>query len=397
QGMYAELRLSGEGKADLGLVLSDRPANGAGTFTTNVMCAAPVSWCKRVLSLGRPVRALLVNSGQANAATGSLGDENARASASGAAVALGLDPDAVLLQSTGVIGKQVRMEQLLAALPTLAKGLERSEEAGRRLAVAMTTTDLAYKSAALEVRLPESGRTVRLGGAAKGSGMIHPNMATMLGVVTCDAAVDPAVWQVLVSRATDASYNQITVDGDTSTNDCVLALCNGAAVGDGHEIKSLESADARALGDALTALCQGLAKSIAWDGEGATMLLECQVSGAGNDSDARRVAKSVVGSSLVKAAMFGCYPNWGRLAAAAGYAGVSYLQESVAIRLGDIALMRDGQPLEFDFEAARAYLRGVADAHGTAHVHISIGTGPGKGKAWGCDLSYDYVKINVGA
>ncbi|KAK2080261.1 hypothetical protein QBZ16_000114 [Prototheca wickerhamii] len=394
QGMYAGLRASGE-KGDLSLVVSDPPAVSAGAFTTNVMCAAPVSICKESLAARETVVAVLANAGQANAATGAAGHADAVRSQRAAAEALGLDDErAVLLMSTGVIGRRIRVEELCAALPALAGGLGASARHGLRAAVALTTTDLASKSAALAVELAP-GRTVSLGGACKGSGMIHPNMATMLGVVTCDAPVAASVWRPMLAAACAASFNQITVDGDTSTNDTVLGLANGAA--GGEPIVDRASPEARALEAALTALLQGLAKSIAWDGEGATMLLECTVAGAASDADARRVARSVVGSSLVKSAMFGHDPNWGRIAAAAGYSGVQYSQDEVRISLGATELMAGGQPLDFDAKAASAYMAQAAADHGTVEIRVSIGDGPGTGQAWGCDLSYDYVKINAGA
>ncbi|KAL6780331.1 NAGS1 [Auxenochlorella protothecoides x Auxenochlorella symbiontica] len=393
QGMYAGLRAKGD-KADLALVVSDTPAVAAGAFTLNVMAAAPVTLCREVLAAHETVRGVVINAGQANAATGAAGDRDARAATAAAADALGGDEafDPFLVMSTGVIGRRVDADALSAALPVLAAGLGAGAGHALRAAVAITTTDLASKSAALEVELAP-GRTVRLGGMCKGSGMIHPNMATMLGVVTCDAPVAAAVWRPALAAACAASFNQITVDGDTSTNDTVLGLANGAA--GGAAIGDPNSPEARALGAALTVLLQGLAKSIAWDGEGATMLLECTARGARSDADARRVARSVVGSSLVKSAMFGHDPNWGRIAAAAGYSGVDYRQEDVRISLGDTELMRGGQPLDFDAAAASAYMKAAAAAHGTVTIEVSIGDGPGVGQAWGCDLSYDYVKINA--
>jgi glutamate N-acetyltransferase/amino-acid N-acetyltransferase len=241
------------------------------------------------------------------------------------------------------------------------------------------------------VPLPD-GRVVKVGGMGKGSGMIHPNMATMLGVVTCDAPVEVNAWRAMTKRACQNSYNQISVDGDTSTNDTVIALSSGAAGGD---IIEAGSECAVALEAALTAVHVAIAKSIAWDGEGATVLLECNVRGAGSESDARQIARSVVCSSLAKSAVFGRDPNWGRLAAAAGYSGVDFDQENLQISLGPHLLMDKGQPLEFDEAAASAYLSQKGDEHGTVRVDVSVGDGDGTGSAWGCDLSYDYVKINA--
>jgi glutamate N-acetyltransferase/amino-acid N-acetyltransferase len=391
QGMYGGLRAKGD-KADLALILCEKDAVAAGVFTLNVMCAAPVTYCKEVLERTSTVRAVLVNAGQANAATGEQGYQDSLASANATAAALGITPDQVLLESTGVIGRRIKMDALLTSVPKLAATLGSSAADAHRSAVAITTTDLVSKSAALEVEL-SPGRTVRLGGIAKGSGMIHPNMATMLAVITCDAPVAPEAWRGMFRRASASSFNQITVDGDTSTNDTVIGLTSGMA--GGAEITDAGSTEGQRLEAALTAVLQGLAKSIAWDGEGATVLIECEVLGAPDDDAANKVAKSVVGSSLVKSAVFGHDPNWGRIAAAAGYSGVQYSQTDVKIMLGDLVLMEHGQPLEFDAVAASAYLKGKAAEHGTVNMQVSIGNGPGKGMAWGCDLSYDYVSFGV--
>lgn len=389
-GVYAALRAAGK-KADLSLVVADEPAVAAGCFTKNVMCAAPVLYCKDVLDRKKKVKAVLSNAGQANAATGDQGYEDAVNCATLAAASLGVSPDDVLLMSTGVIGRRMKMDAFVPAIPELVKSLGSSAADAHRAAVAITTTDLVSKEAALEVTI--GGKPVHIGGMCKGSGMIHPNMATMLGIVTCDAAVEPAVWRDMLRRACEASFNAITVDGDTSTNDTVIGLASGtsgAAV-----ISDASSKDGQVLEAALTALLQGLAKSIAWDGEGATCLMEVSVTGAKSDADARTAAKSVAGSSLVKSAIFGHDPNWGRIAAAAGYSGVQFDQNELAVKLGDIQLMQAGQPLAFDAKTASTYLKDTCAKHGTVNIYVTIGKGAGKGMAWGCDLSYDYVKINA--
>lgn len=391
QGMAAGLRASGP-KADLAMIVCDVDATAAGVFTLNVMCAAPVTFCKDVLARRDTVRAVLVNAGQANAATGAAGYQDCLDSADAVAAALGISQDQVLLESTGVIGRRIKVKELLAAVPTISRALDSSAEAAHHAAVAITTTDLVSKSAALEVSTTE-GHTYRIGGICKGSGMIHPNMATMLAVVTCDAPVAASLWRDMFKRASVNSFNQITVDGDTSTNDTVLGLTSGLA--GGPLISDASSPAAQQLEAALTALLQGLAKSIAWDGEGATCLIEVQCSGATSQADANAVAKSVAGSSLVKSAIFGGDPNWGRIAAAAGYSGVQYDQSAMRVALGDLLLMDAGQPLPFDAKEASAYLKGKTAVHGTVNIDVSIGDGPGMGKAWGCDLSYDYVKINA--
>lgn len=389
-GAYAGLRASGK-KADLALVVADADAVVGGTFTTNVMCAAPVIYCKEVLARKTTTRAVMTNAGQANAATGDLGYADSKECAALLAKALGVTPDDVLLQSTGVIGRRMKMEAFKPAIPEIVATLGPSQADGHRAAVAITTTDLVSKSAALKVTI--GGKAVHVGGMCKGSGMIHPNMATMLGVVTCDAAVAPDAWRAMVKRASTSSFNQITVDGDTSTNDCVIGLASGAS--GAPLISDAASTDGKVLEAALTALLQGLAKSIAWDGEGATCLLEIECVGAATDSDARQVARSVAGSHLAKAAMFGHDPNWGRLAAAAGYSGVQFDQNDLGVQIGSMVLMAKGQPLEFDKNAANKYLTDVCAKHGTVNIKVTVGKGPGQGYAWGCDLSYDYVKINA--
>eukprot|EP00892_Ulva_mutabilis_P004249 jgi/Ulvmu1/2196/UM013_0042.1 len=389
-GMYSGMRAGS--KADLALVVCEEGAVAAGAFTQNVMCAAPVTVCKQVLaSNSSGVKAVLTNAGQANAATGDAGMADAVASQEKAAQELGCDAGDVLIMSTGVIGRRIKLDALQAALPALAGNLGTGNDCAQRAAVAITTTDLVSKSCAVEVDL--GGAAVRLGGMAKGSGMIHPNMATMLALLTCDAAVAPDVWSAMLKRAVTRSFNAITVDGDTSTNDTVLALASGAAGND--VIADAGAPAAQRLEAAMTAVLQGLAKAIAWDGEGATCLLEVTCVGAASADDALLVAKSVASSSLAKAAIFGHDPNWGRLACAAGYSGADFSQEDLGVKLGPFTLMEKGQPLDFDAAAASGYLKEVTGRHGTVEVGVRIGEGPASGQAWGCDLSYDYVRINA--
>ena len=389
-GIAAGLKPSG--LPDLALILSDVDAIAAGVFTTSHVRAAPVDYCRQRLQSRGSVRAILCNAGQANAATGEQGWRDTLESATALAQALNIPADSVLLASTGVIGQRIRMDALIAGLPQLVAAA--SETGSDSAAQAIITTDLVTKTIALETTIDD--RPVRMGGICKGSGMIHPNMATLLAFVTCDAVVSTSLWQQMLSRAADKSFNQITVDGDTSTNDTLMALANGqsrtAAITEmGPEAEKLEAM--------LTAVCQHMAKAIARDGEGATCLIEVQVTGAPDDKAARQIAKTIVGSSLVKSAVFGRDPNWGRIAAAAGRAGVPFEQENLKIQLGDIPLMKAGQPLVFDRPAASAYLKQAAAGaylkEDTVLISVSVGNGPGSGKAWGCDLSYDYVKINA--
>ncbi|NJM72544.1 MAG: bifunctional ornithine acetyltransferase/N-acetylglutamate synthase [Scytonema sp. RU_4_4] len=412
-GIAAGLKPSG--LPDLALIMSDVEAIAAGVFTTSHVKAACVDYCRQSLQAKHSARVILCNAGQANAATGPDGWLDALESAMAVAQRLNIPSESVLLASTGVIGQRIRMDALKAGIPKLVAEL--SETGSDAAANAIITTDLVTKSIALETTIGD--RPVRIGGIAKGSGMIHPNMATMLAFVTCDAAVSPTLWQQMLSRAADRSFNSITVDGDTSTNDSLIALANGqsrtpAITEMGAEAEKLEAM--------LTAVCQHLAKAIARDGEGATCLIEVQVTGVHDEQAARQVAKTIAGSSLVKSAIFGRDPNWGRIAAAAGRAGVPFEQENLKIKLGDFLLMENGQPLPFDRKAASEYLKqAAADAFVPKNmvatnmsndvsvdrstikqridnpviISVSIGNGSGSGKAWGCDLSYDYVKINA--
>ncbi len=389
-GITAGLKASG--LPDLALIISDVDAIAAGVFTTSQVRAACVEYCRQQLAIERSARAILCNSGQANAATGEGGWADAIASANTLASALNIPPAAVLLASTGVIGQRIKMDALIAGIPSLIAAA--SATGGDTAAKAIMTTDLVSKSIALETKIGD--RSVRIGGMAKGSGMIHPNMATLLAFVTCDAAVSTTLWQQMLGRAADKSFNQITVDGDTSTNDTLIALANGesrtpAIVHPGAEADKLEAM--------LTEVCQYLAKAIARDGEGATCLIEVRVTGTTTDREARQIAREIAGSSLLKAAVFGHDPNWGRIAMAAGKAGVPFDQNNLAVSLGEIPLMANGQPLEFDRVAASNYLQAASQGEylktDTVLISVTVGNGSGTGIAWGCDLSYDYVKINA--
>ncbi|KAM2712242.1 hypothetical protein EV1_032272 [Malus domestica] len=388
-GLYGGLRAKGD-KPDLALVTCDVDATSAGSFTMNVVAAAPVLYCKSVLHTSETARAVLINAGQANAATGDAGYQDVIECSSSLAELLQLRQEEVLIESTGVIGQRIKKEALLKSLPKLVNSLSSSTEGADAAAVAITTTDLVSKSVAIQSQV--GGINIRVGGMAKGSGMIHPNMATMLGVVTTDAMVSSDVWRKMVQIAVNRSFNQITVDGDTSTNDTVIALASGLS---GTKISSYNSNEAVQLQACLDVVMQGLAKSIAWDGEGATCLIEVTVTGADIEAEAAKIARSVASSSLVKAAIYGRDPNWGRIAAAAGYAGVPFDQSKLQVLLGDILLMDRGEPQLFDRSAASDYLKKASEIHGTVVLSVSVGDGPGRGQAWGCDLSYDYVKINA--
>lgn len=389
-GITAGLKASG--LPDLALIVSDVDAIAAGVFTTSHVRAACVDYCRQVLQAKPSAKAILCNAGQANAATGEQGIKDAEESTYLLAKELGINPESILLASTGVIGQRIKMDALRGGIPKLVAAL--SETGSEAASSAIITTDLVTKSIALETTIAD--RPVRIGGIAKGSGMIHPNMATMLAFVTCDAAVSPHLWQQMLNRAANRSFNSITVDGDTSTNDSLIALTNGqsrtpAITEMGAEAEKLEAM--------LTEVCQHLAKAIARDGEGATCLIEVEVIGAPTELAARQIAKTIAGSSLVKSAVFGRDPNWGRIAGAAGRAGVPFEQDNLSIKLGDFLLFQNGQPLNFDKAAASAYLKQASEGaylqDDTVKISVNIGSGNSSGKAWGCDLSYDYVKINA--
>ena len=375
-GIAAGLKPSG--KPDLALLLAPESAVCAGTFTTSVVRAACVDLCsERLSSGGGRARAVLINSGQANACTGDRGLIDSHRATQVLADQLALASESVLICSTGVIGVPIPMPTLLEGLTPLVDAL--TDQGGAAAAQAILTTDLVDKQVALEADF--GGRRVRIGGMAKGSGMIHPDMATMLGFFSCDAGVEPSVWQGMVRRAVQRSFNAITVDGDTSTNDTVLAFASGVPLASEHH---------EALEQGLTQAMQHLAKAIARDGEGATCLIDVQVAGTEDEAAALQVARTVCGSSLVKTAVHGRDPNWGRIVAAAGRSGVTFDPDAVALWIGPHQLMAGGQPLTFDRSAASDVLR---QEH--VPIRLSLGDGSGAGRAWGCDLSDQYVRINA--
>jgi glutamate N-acetyltransferase/amino-acid N-acetyltransferase len=362
------------GKPDLALVASLRPAAVAGVFTTNWVKAAPVILSQQRAAAGR-ARAVIVNSGNANACTGEEGMRAAERMAAAAARRLDVAADEVLVLSTGVIGVPLPVEKIEAALPALTP----SPDGGDAAAQAIMTTDTRPKTAAVEVAI--DGAMVRLGGMAKGAGMIHPNMATMLAVITSDAAIAPADLQRHLSAAARRSFNRIDVDGDTSTNDSVVLLANGA---------SGTTLPGEVFAEALTQVCVSLARQIAADGEGATKLLEVTVTGAGRLEDAETAARAITRSTLVKAAMYGNDPNWGRILCAAGYSGAVFDPAGARLVVQGIPLFAHGVPLPFDALAASAALRAPEVA-----VHLDLGSGNESATAWGCDLSPEYVRFNA--
>lgn len=384
-GLHAGLKKCPD-KKDLAIIHSLAPAVVGAVFTQNKFAAAPVNWCRQVVAGGR-AQAVVVNSGNANACTGAEGAANAAEMAAVCGKALQAPPEQVLVCSTGVIGVQLPMPLLREGIATCAAQL--STQGGQAAAEAIMTTDLYCKETAVSYQY--QGKTVTVGGIAKGSGMIHPNMATMLCFITTDLQIEAAALQQAVKEAADASFNMVTVDGDTSTNDSMLVLANGQA---GNETVQAGDAGYAEFVQALTLVAARLARLMAYDGEGATKLLECQVCGAPSLQDARLAAKAVVGSSLVKAAFYGEDANWGRIACAAGYSGAQFDTAKVNLRLqsaaGEIELMRDGSGLVFDEEAAKQILQ-----EREIFIKLDLGSGEYQATSWGCDLSHEYVNINA--
>ncbi|MGI8998842.1 MAG: bifunctional glutamate N-acetyltransferase/amino-acid acetyltransferase ArgJ [Candidatus Limnocylindria bacterium] len=376
-----EAGIRDSGGPDLVLIASDRPASAAAAFTTNRMRAAPVLVAEQSLaSSAATTRGIVVNAGCANAGTGTGGLEDARAVVAAASGHLGCQPHEVLPASTGLIGSRLPVAAIVATIPTLR--MRRSQAASERAARAIMTTDTRPKQHAVTARLA-GGRLLTIGGMAKGAGMIHPQMATMLAFLTTDAPIDPQALRSLLRPAVERTFNQVSVDGDTSTNDTVMVLANGAVGG-----TALVDDDRAIFAAALESVCRALAISIAADGEGARHLIVIDVAGAANDADARSVARTVASSSLVKTAVHGADPNWGRIAAAAGRSGVSLDPDRMRISIGDVPVF-DGSPLEFDEGRARSILRGA-----TVTLTLDLLDGIGTGTAWGCDLSAEYVVIN---
>mgnify|MGYP001216219708 CR=1 FL=1 len=380
-GLHCGLKKTG--KYDLGAIVCDVPASAAGVYTLNAFQAAPLGVTRDSLSREGKLQAIVVNSGNANACTGKRGLEDALAMRAAAAEAFGVPEHYVGVSSTGVIGELLPMDKVRQGIAQLPGRLK--ADGGDDFCQAILTTDLVRKMVC--VRLTVDGQTVHIAGAAKGSGMIHPNMATMLGYITTDAAIESGVLQRLLNETTDATFNMITVDGDTSTNDMVVAMASGLA---GNRSLAPGHPDWDAFASGFRYVAEYLAKAIARDGEGATKLVEVTVAGAVTDEAARAIAKTVVGSSLVKSACFGADANWGRVIAAVGRAGQPVNTDTVDIRLGDILVLEQSQPVPFDEERAKAYLQGDF-----VRIAVNLNMGEGRATAWGCDLTYDYVRINA--
>ena len=382
-GVHCGIRKN-HSKKDLSMIFSAVPASAAAVYTTNLVKGAPLIVTKRHLSNGT-AQAMICNSGNANTCNAN-GIEIAEEMSALAANALGISPDDIIVASTGVIGQPLSIDPIAAGLPELVKGL--SPEGGAAAAEGIMTTDTVKKEVAVEFTL--GGKTCRMGGIAKGSGMIHPNMATMLVFITTDAAIAPELLQKALSGDIANTFNMVSIDGDTSTNDMVTVLANGMA---GNEPITAEGEDFSAFMKALNSITVALCRKIAGDGEGATKLLECKVSGAADDKTAKTVAKSVICSSLLKAAMFGADANWGRVLCAIGYSGadvdVNKVDVSFKSKAGEILVCKNGAGVDFSEEVAKTIL-----LEKEIEILVGLNSGDAAATAWGCDLTYDYVKIN---
>ena len=384
-----EVGIKYQNRKDMAMVYSKTPCRAAGVFTTNVVKAAPVLWDKEVVESEWEAQAIVVNSGIANACTGKLGYEYCRETAGAAADALEISPQSVLICSTGVIGMQLPMEKMTEGVRMLAKAIKPGEEAGTDAAKAIMTTDTRNKQVAVKVMI--GGKEITIGGMCKGSGMIHPNMCTMLAFVTTDVNISKKLLQEALSADVQDTFNMVSVDGDTSTNDTLLVLANGQA---GNPEITEKGADYDTFVEALHYVNETLAKKIAGDGEGATALFEVKVIHADNKEDAKTLAKSVITSSLTKAALFGHDANWGRILCALGYSGAKFDPEAIELYLessaGKILIFKDGMAADYSEEEATRIL---SCSEVTALVDMKMGEA--EATAWGCDLTYDYVKINA--
>ena len=376
-------------RQDMAMIYSQEPCRSAGTFTTNVVKAAPVKWDKNQVTNGVPARAVVINAGIANACTGEEGMGYCGQTAGAAAQALGIPAESVLVASTGVIGMQLPMDRITAGVKAMAPLLDESLESGTGASRAIMTTDTKNKEVAVQFEL--GGNTVTMGGMCKGSGMIHPNMCTMLSFVTTDAAISKELLQEALSQDIRDTYNMISVDGDTSTNDTVLLLANGLA---GNQEITEKGEDYHTFCRALKIVNETLAKKMAGDGEGCTALFEVKIVGAETKEQARALAKSVICSSLTKAAIFGHDANWGRILCAMGYSGAQFDPEKVDLYFesaaGKMQIIKDGVAVDYSEEQATRILSEPAV---TAVADIKMGDA--KATAWGCDLTFDYVRINA--
>ncbi|KMQ50296.1 Glutamate N-acetyltransferase [Chitinispirillum alkaliphilum] len=376
-GIKAGIKQSGN--YDLGLIHSELPCHTAGTFTLNSIRASSVERCDKLLPSNK-IHSVICNSGCANACTGEEGVSNNEEMVKLTAIELSTSPETVLSASTGVIGEQLPIKNITSALPSLISSL--SARGGFTFAKAIMTTDTIEKESAVKVHSTDGNYTI--GGCCKGSGMIHPNMATMLAFLCTDAAIGEKLLNQIVKRTVDRTFNNLTVDGDTSTNDMVLVLSNG------HSDAKITHTNAALFEEGLFEVCNDLCKQIAADGEGATKRVEIYVNGAKSESDAKKAAKAVANSNLTKCALFGNDPNWGRIACAIGYSGAKFSNKHMSIHLCGIEVFRDLQPVEFDHKKIHIHLQKKV-----VPIVIDLGLGKASAIAHTCDFSYDYVKINA--
>ena len=376
---FAGLKTYAEDKLDLGIIFSEAPCTAAGVFTTNSIRSPSVTVCQENLAKG-PVRGLLVNAGIANACVGDQGYKDAQQGALLASGYLGVRAEEVLVCSTGVIGVELPMSLIEAGI----ENIQTSRDGGHDLARAMMTTDTRPKEIAVSFEI--DGKRAHIGGVTKGSGMIHPNMATMLAFVTTDAAVEQGFLKSTLSDVADISFNMMTVDGDSSTNDSFIVMANGMV---GNQPIASGSAAADTFKEALTEVCIHLAREMARDGEGATRLIVVDVEGAKDTADARKAARTVASSNLVKSAVYGADPNWGRLMMALGRSGAAADETKVDLFINGVCIMQEGKPVPFHRDAVVALMRGPEVTFG---LHLNLGTG--RATAWGCDLTEQYVIIN---
>ncbi len=377
-------------RADMAMIFSRQPCRVAGVFTSNVVKAAPVVWDKERVETGKEIHAVVINAGIANACTGKEGMNYCKKTAQKAAKTLSISEDSVLLASTGVIGKQLPIERITAGIDKLTEGLSCELSAGTQAAKAIMTTDTKHKEIA--VTFEACGVTATIGGMCKGSGMIHPNMCTMLAFLTTDFNISKELLQKALKEDVKETFNMISVDGDTSTNDTLLLLSNGMA---GNEELTKEDAQYDSFKLALHTVTEFLAKSMAADGEGATKLLEVRILGAEDKNQAAMLAKSIISSNLVKTAVYGNDANWGRILCAMGYAGVNFIPEQIDLWIesegdGQLQLVKDGTATDYSEKLATKILSAEQ-----VNVIVDLKIGYETATAWGCDLTHDYIKINA--
>ena len=389
QAACCEAEIKYKNRTDMAMVYSEVPCTCAGTFTSNVVKAACVQWDQKIVNSGAKMQAVVVNSGIANACTGQEGWDACEATANAVEKELHVPAKSVAVASTGVIGMQLPVEKLVNGVAKMSKTLADTKEAGTAASKAIMTTDTVNKEIAVTFEI--GGKTVTLGGMSKGSGMIHPNMCTMLGFLTTDLVIEKEVLQKALSEVVKDTFNMITVDGDTSTNDTLLIMANGLA---GNPVISEHGESYQIFYKALFTVCRYLARRMAADGEGASKLFEAKVVNAKTKDDARTLSRAIVGSNLSKAAIYGCDANFGRFLCAMGYSGAQFDQNDVELffesKAGRLQVFDKGTPLAFDEDLAKKIME-----TDEVTVFVDMHEGTEEATAWGCDLTYDYVKINA--